>query len=70
MDTVPSEDGGGALRSVFDLVWPVLFGLRIAVGHLVSAVVLGITIIGAFGFARQHLKLLPLALLPFGGELR
>ena len=44
-------------------------GSRIAVGHLVSAVVLGITIIG-LPFARQHLKLLPLALFPFGRELR
>jgi uncharacterized membrane protein YccF (DUF307 family) len=47
----------------------VLFGSRIAVGHLVAAVVLGITIIG-LPFARQHLKLLPLALFPFGRELR
>jgi uncharacterized membrane protein YccF (DUF307 family) len=44
-------------------------GSRIAVGHLVAAVVLGITIIG-LPFARQHLKLLPLALFPFGRELR
>ncbi len=49
MDTVPSEDGGGALRPLFNLIWLVLFGSRIAVGRLVSAVVLGITIIGTFG---------------------
>ncbi len=69
MEIVPSEDGGGALRPLFNIIWLVLFGWEIAVGHLVSAVVLGITIIG-LPFARQHLKLLPLALFPFGRELR
>jgi uncharacterized membrane protein YccF (DUF307 family) len=44
-------------------------GSRIAVGHLFSAVPLGITIIG-LPFARQHLNMLPLALFPFGRELR
>jgi hypothetical protein len=34
-----------------------------------SAVLLGITIIG-LPFARQHLNMLPLALFPFGRELR
>jgi hypothetical protein len=70
MEIVPSEAGGGALRDLFNTIWLALFGSRIAVGHLVSAVVLGSTIIGTFGFARQHLKLLPLALFPFGRELR
>ena len=69
MEIIPSEDGGGALRPLFNIIWLVLFGWEIAVGHLVSAVVLGITIIG-LPFARQHLKLLPLALFPFGRELR
>jgi uncharacterized membrane protein YccF (DUF307 family) len=52
------------------MIWLVLLGSRIAVGCLVSAVLLGITIIGALGFAGQHLKLLPLALFSFGRELR
>jgi uncharacterized membrane protein YccF (DUF307 family) len=69
MEIVPSENGGGALRPLFNIIWLVLFGWEIAVGHLVAAVVLGITIIG-LPFARQHLKLLPLALFPFGRELR
>jgi uncharacterized membrane protein YccF (DUF307 family) len=69
MEIVPSGNGGGALRPLFNIIWLVLFGWEIAVGHLVAAVVLGITIIG-LPFARQHLKLLPLALFPFGRELR
>jgi len=69
MEIVPSENGGGAFRPLFNIIWLVLFGWEIAVGHLVAAVVLGITIIG-LPFARQHLKLLPLALFPFGRELR
>ena len=56
------------MEPVFNLIWLAPFGSRIAVGHLVWAVLLGITIIG-LPFARQHLKLLPLALFPLGREL-
>jgi uncharacterized membrane protein YccF (DUF307 family) len=54
---------------VFNVLWIVLFGWEIAVAHLVSALVLAITILG-IPFARQHVKLIPLSLLPFGRTLR
>ncbi len=41
------------------------FGWEIAVAHLVHGIILAITIVG-IPFAKQHFKLIPLALLPFG----
>jgi uncharacterized membrane protein YccF (DUF307 family) len=68
-EIVETEKAGTPLYLIFNIIWLVLFGWEIAVGHLVSALVLGITIVG-IPFAEQHLKLLPLALFPFGRTLR
>lgn len=57
------------LRIVFNLLWLILFGWEIALSHLFWAVILALTIIG-LPFAKQHVKLIPLALLPFGRTLR
>ena len=56
------------LRIVFNFIWLVLFGWEIALAHLVMALILAITIIG-LPFAKQHIKLVPLALFPFGRYL-
>ena len=63
------EDANSPLRIIFNVIWILLFGWEIAMGHLFFAVILGITIIG-IPFAIQNLKLIPLALLPFGREFR
>lgn len=68
-DVLESEGADRPLRVLFDLIWLVLFGWEIALAHLVSALVLTLTIIG-IPFAKQHLKLVPVALLPFSRELR
>jgi len=65
---VVDDGSGGCLSVVFNLLWIVLFGWEIAVAHLLSAVLLAITIIG-IPFAKQHVKLIPLSLLPFGHRL-
>ena len=57
------------LKLIFDIVWIVLFGWEIAVTHAVFALILALTIVG-LPFARQHLKLIPLALFPFNMDLR
>lgn len=59
----------GPFRLVFDIIWIFLFGWEIAVTHLVSALVLAITIVG-IPFALQHVKLIPVALFPFNKDLR
>lgn len=65
---VTRPGGDGCLPVVFNVLWIALFGWEIAVAHLLSAVVLAITIVG-IPFAKQHVKLVPLALLPFGRDL-
>ena len=64
-----SEEGDSPLLLVLNVIWIVLFGWEIAVTHLTAALLLAVTIVG-LPFARQHLKLIPLALLPFGRDLR
>ncbi|MEM1415023.1 MAG: YccF domain-containing protein [Myxococcota bacterium] len=63
------EDADSVLRIVFNVVWLVFAGWQIALNHLFWAFVLGITIVG-LPFAKQHLKLIPMALLPLGRSLR
>jgi uncharacterized membrane protein YccF (DUF307 family) len=68
-EVVEGEHANSPLRVIFNLIWLVLFGWEIALAHLISALVLAITIIG-IPFAMQHIKLIPLALFPFGRDLR
>jgi uncharacterized membrane protein YccF (DUF307 family) len=57
--------GTGPFGFLGNLVWLVFFGWWIALAHVVTAVGLGITIIG-LPFAWAHLKLARLALWPIG----
>jgi len=66
---VELPDANSPLRLILNVIWLVLFGWEIALAHAMSALILAITIIG-IPFALQHLKLIPLALLPFGRALR
>jgi uncharacterized membrane protein YccF (DUF307 family) len=68
-EVVELPNGNSLLKLVFNLLWLVLFGWEIALAHLASALILCVTIIG-IPFGIQHLKLIPLALFPFGRELR
>jgi uncharacterized membrane protein YccF (DUF307 family) len=68
-EVVEGEHANSPLRVLFNLIWLVLFGWEIALNHLLWAVLLAITIIG-LPFAKQHIKLIPVALLPFGRDLR
>ncbi|NJL38269.1 MAG: YccF domain-containing protein [Leptolyngbyaceae cyanobacterium SM1_4_3] len=68
-EIVEVEDADSPLRLIFNIIWIVLFGWEIAIAHLVFGLILAITIIG-LPFAKQHFKLLVIALLPFGRDLR
>lgn len=61
-------DPNSPLRLVFNVIWLLLFGWEIAIQHALWALILAVTIVG-MPFALQHLKLIPLALFPFGREL-
>lgn len=68
-EILESENANNTLQTIFNIIWIFLFGWGIAIAHLVSALILAITIIG-LPFAKQHIKLVNLALLPFGRELK
>lgn len=58
----------GCLSTIMNLLWLIIGGIWIALTHLIFGFILGITIIG-IPWARQHFKLLSLALTPFGREV-
>jgi uncharacterized membrane protein YccF (DUF307 family) len=58
----------GCLTVIFNIIWLLCGGLYTAVVHLFFAFLLAITIIG-IPFARQHLKLMELSLMPFGKQV-
>ena len=57
--------GTGALGLLGNVIWFILAGVWLAIGHLLAAVANFITIIG-IPFGLQHLKLAWLALAPIG----
>jgi uncharacterized membrane protein YccF (DUF307 family) len=63
--TGQTDLGTGPLGFLGNLIWLVLAGWWLALGHLVEAIALAITIIG-IPFAWAHLKLAGLALWPIG----
>ena len=67
-EVVEVKQANSMLRILFNLLWLVLFGWEIALAHLLSALILAVTILG-IPFAKQHVKLIPLSLFPFGRNL-
>ena len=67
--TIVTDNSNSLLRMIFNIVWLIFFGWGIVLAHLISAGILALTIIG-LPFAYQHLKLIPLAVFPFGRELK
>jgi uncharacterized membrane protein YccF (DUF307 family) len=57
--------GTGPLGLIGNIIWFVLAGWWLAIGHLVTAVLLAVTIVG-IPFAWAHLKLAGIALWPIG----
>lgn len=58
--------GTGAL--VGNVIWVLLFGVWLAIGHLVSAAAKAVTIIG-IPLALAELKMIPVSLMPLGKEI-
>lgn len=65
---VPTRNSMGCLSLLCNIIWLICGGLYTALVHLVCAAFLFITIIG-IPFARQHLKLMELSLMPFGKQV-
>jgi len=64
----PKNGGEGCLPMFFNILWLVLFGWEIALVHIGFGIAFAITIIG-IPFAKQHFKLVPVALFPFSYQL-
>ncbi|RYZ59343.1 MAG: YccF domain-containing protein [Chitinophagaceae bacterium] len=60
-----TASSGGCLALFLNILWLLVGGFWIAIGHIVFGLFLFITIIG-IPFARQHFKLVEVSLMPFG----
>lgn len=66
--TAVRRPDAGAASALGNLIWFVVAGLWIAIGHAVTGVALCLTVIGIpLGVA--NLKMIPIALLPLGREI-
>ena len=68
-EVIQTEPPGGALSLLLNIVWIILPGLELALMHLILAAIFAVTIVG-LPLAVQHMKLVRVALLPFGHVLR
>ena len=64
----PGPDHNSVLYLFLDIIWFLLFGVWIALTHLLFAAICAITIIG-IPFAVQHMKLVRFSITPFGREI-
>jgi uncharacterized membrane protein YccF (DUF307 family) len=62
---VEDENANSVVNIILNVVWMFVVGWGIALTHLTHALILAITIIG-LPFAKQHIKLVVIALFPFG----
>jgi uncharacterized membrane protein YccF (DUF307 family) len=61
---VPRADAGAA-SFIGNLIWLVVAGIWLVIGHVLTSIALAVTIIG-IPFAWANLKLIPLSLMPLG----
>ena len=64
-----TEPPGGAIALIMNIIWIILPGLELAIMHLLLALFFLLTIVG-YPLAVQHMKLVPMALMPFGHVMR
>jgi len=66
--TIIDKPSAGAGTMIGNVIWLLLFGIWLAIGHLVSAAAMAVTIIG-IPLALANLKLIPVSLVPLGKEI-
>jgi uncharacterized membrane protein YccF (DUF307 family) len=66
--TLVKRQDAGLPSAIGNVIWFVLAGWWLALGHLISAVLLAITIIG-IPLAAAHFKLIGVSMIPFGREV-
>ncbi len=60
--------GAGDANTVLNIIWLIVAGWWLTIGHITTAVALAVTIIG-IPMAWASLKMIPVALAPFGNEI-
>ena len=63
--TIDRRPDAGVASMIGNVIWIVLFGWWLAIGHLVTGVMLCLTIIG-FPLGLASFKIIPITLLPLG----
>ena len=66
--TIVDRPGAGAASTIGNIVWILVFGWGLALGHVTTALAQALTIVG-IPLALANLKLIPVSLLPMGKEL-
>jgi uncharacterized membrane protein YccF (DUF307 family) len=66
--TVVDKPGPRPGALVGNVIWLIVAGVWLAIGHIVSAVAMAVTIIG-IPLALANLKLIPVSLFPLGKEI-
>ncbi len=67
-NVIVAKPSAGAGSVLLNIVWFLLCGWWLALGHLVTAVACAITIVG-IPLALGNLKMLPVSLVPFGKDI-
>lgn len=62
------KPSAGAGSAIMNIIWFIIAGLWLALGHLLSALALAITIIG-IPLAIADLKMIPITCFPFGKQV-
>ncbi|GMA20129.1 YccF domain-containing protein [Arsenicicoccus piscis] len=65
---VVAQPGAGAGSALMNVVWFLVAGWWLAIGHVTTAIAQAVTIVG-IPLAVANLKLLPVTLMPFGKEV-
>lgn len=66
--TVVTKPGAGTASGIGNVIWFILSGVWLAIGHAVTGVLLSITVIGIpLGLA--NFKLIPVSLFPLGKDI-
>ena len=66
--TIDRRPSAGVASMIGNIVWLILFGWWLAIGHLITGVLLCLTIIG-FPLGLANFKIIPITLVPLGVEI-
>ena len=66
--TIVAKPGARPGALIGNVIWVLVAGLWLAIGHVVSAITMALTIVG-IPLAIANLKLIPVSLMPLGKEI-